>query len=287
MPEAKAAASPLRILWALTGDTVREAFTRRLVWAIYGSSLFILAFLLFVLEIDIVTGAKATISLFGQEAMSTASDESLQVFIREVQGAIAVFLYGASTFVAVFVCAGLTPALFEPGRVDLLLARPIARHWLVLARYLGNVVMVGANVVLLVGLSYLILGWKSGFWNTGFLYAMPVTVFTFCVLMALVMLVSLWTESSAVATIVTFLAMLFSPILAQRDLAIRLLGSEAARMVWNAFYAVLPRVYELGALILVKLRGEDIASWEPVLASGVFGALCLAGSLVIFARKDY
>lgn len=284
-------ASPLpgrfAILCAITEDTIREAFTRRLVWAIYGSSLFILLFLLFVLEIDIVTGAKATISLFGQEAMSTASDESLSTFLREVQGAIAVFLYGVSTFVAVFVCAGLTPALFEPGRVDLVLARPLSRHWLVLGRYLGNVAMVGLNVVLLIGSSYLILGWKSGYWNTGFLYAIPITIFTFCVLMALVMLVSIWTESPAVATIVAFLALLFSPILAQKNLAIRLLGSETARTVWNAFYTVLPRIYELGAMIVTKLRGQPIASWEPILASALFGAICLTGAIILFGRKDY
>lgn len=287
MSDTQPTASSLRVLWVLTMDTLREAFTRRLVWAIYGSTLFILAFLLFVLEIDLVTGAKATISLFGQEAMSTGSDESLFVFIREVQGAIAVFLYGVSTFVAVFVCAGLTPALFEPGRVDLLLARPIARCWLLLARYLGNVLMVGLNVLLLVGCGYLILGWKSGFWNSGFLFAIPLTFFTFCVLMALVMLVSLWTESAAVATIVTFLVMLFSPILAQRDLAIRLLGSEAARAVWNALYSVAPRVYEIGALILVQLRGEALPSWEPLVSSALFGIVCLVAALVIFERKDY
>lgn len=279
--------SGFTVLYAITEDAIREAFTRRLVWAIYGSTAFILLFLLFVLEIDIVTGAKATISLFGQEAMSTANDESLSAFLREVQGAIAVFLYGVSTFVAVFVCAGLTPALFEPGRVDLVLARPLSRHWLVLGRYLGCVTMVGLNVVLLIVGSYLILGWKSGHWNTGFLYAVPITVFTFCVLMALVMLVSIWTESSAIATIVAFLALLFSPILAQKALAIRLLGSEAARAVWNGFYTVVPRVYELGAMIVIKLRGNSIPSWEPILASALFGAICLAGAVIVFGRKDY
>lgn len=275
------------VLSAIVEDTVREAFTRRLVWGIYGSTLFILLFLLFVLEIDIVTGAKATISLFGQEAMSTASDESLATFLREVQGAIAVFLFGASTFVAVFVCAGLVPAIFEPGRVDLILARPLSRRWVVLGRYLGSVAMVGLNVALLIGGSYGILGWKSGYWNTGFLYAIPITIFAFCVLMALVMLVSIWTESPAVATIVAFLAMLFSPILAQKGLAIRLLGSEAARAVWNGFYAVVPHIYELGAMIATKLRGEPIANWEPVLASALFGTICLLGAILLFSRKDY
>lgn len=274
-------------LSAIVEDTVREAFSRRLVWGIYGSTLVILLFLLFVLEIDIVTGAKATISLFGQEAMSTASEESLSVFLREVQGAIAVFLYGVSTFVAVFVCASLTPAIFEPGRADLILARPVSRHWVVLGRYLGSVAMVALNVVILIAGSYGILGWKSGYWNPGFLYAIPITILAFCVLMALVMVVSIWTESPAVATIVAFLALLFSPILAQKQLAIRLLGSETARAVWNAFYAAVPHIYELGAMIVIKLRNKPIPSWDPILASLLFGAICLLCALYSFSRKDY
>lgn len=272
---------------AIAEDTIREAFTRRLVWGIYGSTLFILLFLLFVLEIDLVTGAKATISLFGQEAMSTGSGETLAVFLREVQGAIAIFLYGVSTFVAVFVCAGLMPSLFEPGRVDLILARPLSRCWIVLGRYCGCVAIVGLNVVLLIGCSYGILGWKSGYWNPGFLFAIPITIFAFCVLMALVMMVSIWLESTAVATIVAFLVLLFSPILAQKNLAIRLLGSEAARAVWNGLYTAVPHIYELGAMILAMLRGTPIASWEPVLASALFGTVCLLSAVLLFNRKDF
>lgn len=287
MKQAPSSPGAIRALYAITMDTVREAFAQRLVWAIYGSTVLILLFLLFVLEIDIVTGAKATISLFGREAMSTATSESLSVFLREVQGVIAVFLYGVSTFVAVFVCAGLTPALYTPGRASLILARPVSRHWLVLGCYLGNVAMVALNVALLIGGSYLILGWKSGYWNPGFLYAVPVTCFLFSVLMALVMLVSVWAESSAAATIVTFLALLFSPILSQKELAARLLGSQTARAIWNGLHMLLPRTYELGAMIIGALRGEGIASGEPLFASAIFGVACLAGAVAVFARKDY
>lgn len=294
MANARAASKPaairptgLRTLLAIVEDTLREAFARRIVWAIYASSLLILLFLIFVLEIDIVSGAKATISLFGQEAMSTGSEDTLSVFIREVQAAIAVFLYGVSTFIAVFVCAALTPALYEQGRVDLLLARPIARAWIVLGRFLGNVLMITPSVLFLVAGSYLILGWKSGFWNPGFLYAIPASIFTFSALMCLVFFVAIWSESAAIATIVTFLAMLFSPILAQKDLAIRLLGSEAARALWNIAHAITPKVYEIGALIPMKLRGQPIETWEPATTTALVSTACLWAAIVLFARKDY
>lgn len=273
--------------YALVSDTVREAFARRLVWGIYGSSGFVLLFLTFVLEIDIVSGAKATISLFGQEAMSTRDMEQLNEFIGYIQGAIATFLYAVSSFVGVFVCAGLTAALFESGRTEMLLARPVPRFLILLARYTGAVLMVGLNVVLLVGGSYLILGMKSSFWNPAFLYAIPITCFAFCVLMALVLLAAVATENAAVAMIVTFVAMVFSPILAQNDLAIRLLPSEFARGIWKAFYMALPKVFELGSLLLTLVSGDAVKNWQPVTSSGVF-ALCAVGlAIVLFSRRDH
>ncbi|MCU0226208.1 MAG: hypothetical protein MUF01_01095 [Bryobacterales bacterium] len=272
--------------YALLADTIREAFARRIVWGIYGSTAFVLAFLAFVLEIDIVSGAKATISLFGQEAMSTGSADRLQAFVGYIQGAIAAFLYGVSTFVGVFVCAGLSASLFEPGRAELLLARPVPRGLILAARYLGSVLLIAANVVLLIGGSWLILGAKSGFWNPQFLWAIPVTGFVFSVLMALVMLVTVLTGNSAVAMIVTFVAMVFSPILAQQDLAIRLLPSTFARNLWKAAYLAVPKVYELGALLLTLVSGEPTDATPLLQSSALFAAACLLAAWLLFARQD-
>lgn len=272
---------------ALVLDTVQEAFARRIVWALYGSTVFVLAFLSFVLEIDIVSGAKATISLFGQEAMSTGSLERLNQFIGYIQGAIASFLYAVSIFIGVFVCAGLSAALFEPGRAELLLARPLPRVLMLAARYCGSVLMVALNVLLLVGGSYLILGAKSGYWNPAFLWAIPLTGFTFCVLMALVLLVTVVTGNAAVAMIVTFVTMIFSPILAQNDLAIRLLPSQFARNVWKAGYLALPKVYELGGLLLALVRGEAAEDWMPLYSSAIFAGMALALSWLVFERRDH
>ncbi len=272
---------------ALVADSIREAFARRIVWGIYGSSAFVLAFLAFVLEIDIVSGAKATITLFGQEAMSTGSADRLRDFIGYIQGAIAVFLYAVSTFVGVFVCAGLCAAIFEPGRTELLLSRPVPRGLVLFGRYTGAVLLIALNVVLLIGGSYLILGTKSGFWNPQFLWAIPITCFVFSVLMALVLLVTVITENAAVAMIVTFVAMVFSPILAQQDLAIRLLPSPFARSLWKAVYLMVPKVYELGAMLVTLVRGEPMASWQPLLSSAAFALAALLAGWLLFERRDY
>jgi len=272
---------------ALVVDTVREALARRIIWGIYGSSAFVLAFLAFVLEIDVVSGARATISLFGQEAMSTGNAERMHQFVGYIQGAIAAFLYAVSTFIGVFVCAGLSASLFEAGRAELLLARPLPRAVILFARYAGSVLIVGFNVVLLIVGSYLILGLKSQFWNPAFLWAIPITCFLFSVLMALVLLVAVVTENAAVAMIITFVAMVFSPILAQNDLAIRLLPSSFARGIWKAGYLTLPKVYELGSMLLTLVRGEEVDTWMLVTSSGIFGIAALGLAWWLFAHRDH
>ena len=50
---------------ALVRDTFREAIARKIFWGLFGLSTLIIVFFLFVMKIDIVAGATASISLFG------------------------------------------------------------------------------------------------------------------------------------------------------------------------------------------------------------------------------
>ena len=52
--------------WALIRDTFREAFARKIFWGLFGLSTVMILFFLFLLKIDIVEGAMATVSLFGR-----------------------------------------------------------------------------------------------------------------------------------------------------------------------------------------------------------------------------
>ena len=68
-------------------------------------------------------------------------------------------------FLAVFASAGLIPTVFEPGRIELLLSKPVARHHILLGRYLGNLLVVAFNMLYLVGGVWLIFGIKTGMWT--------------------------------------------------------------------------------------------------------------------------
>src|SRR5579872_4446819 len=232
----------LLVTGALVRDTFREAFARKIFWGFFGCSTALILFFVFILKIDIVQGAIATVSLFGKSSRG----EDVQRLVHQVHGAIAAFLFTAGMFLAVFASAGLIPSVFEPGRIELLLSKPVARHHILLGRYIGNVLVIAANIFYLVFAVWIIFGIKTGVWTYGFLWASVLTIFIFSVLLTVVVLIGVLWESAVVATMVTFGIMLVSPILAQKPLLERLLTSETSRNVVRTLYYILPKVFDLG-----------------------------------------
>src|ERR1700676_2104504 len=151
---------------ALIRDTFREALARKIFWGLFGLSTVMILFFLFLLKIDIVEGAMATVSLFGRSS-NRATD--LEKLVRGVYGGIATYLYIWGMVIAVFASAGLVPSVLEPGRIELLLSKPISRTHILLGRYAGNVLVISCNVISLVLGVWLILGFKTGIWDSRFL----------------------------------------------------------------------------------------------------------------------
>ncbi len=269
---------------ALIRDTFREAFARKIFWGLFGLSTAMILFFLFLLKIDIVEGAAATVSLFGK---SSGRITELDRLVRNVYGAIAAFLYTFGMFLAVFASSGLIPSVLEPGRIEILVSKPVSRAHILLGRYAGNVLVVSCNIVYLVLGVWLILGAKTGIWSPAFLLAIITTTFIFATLLCVVVFVGVWLESAALATMVTVALMLISPILAQTNMMMRLLSSEWSRNVWRVLYYALPKVYDLGKLTLDAIQSRTFSGFMPIWTSALFGAAVLAGALAIFQRKDF
>ena len=269
---------------AVVRDTVREAAARWVFWGLYGLSTALILFFLFLLRIDVIEGARATVTLFGETSPRALPVERL---VRQFQGAVASFLYVAGMGLAIFASAGLMAALVETGRIDWLLSKPVSRAGLLMWRFAGNVLVVSLNVWYLVLGVWLILGWKTGVWDTGFLAAAATTTFMFLVLLSVVTLAVVLTGSAALATMLAFALMVVSPILAQHRLMVKLLDSEFWRDVWRALYWALPKVFEVGRINMDLLRGRSIESWMPVWSSALFAAVILSVALFAFSRRNF
>ncbi len=273
-----------RVTHAIVHDTFREALARKIFWGLFGLSSLMIVFFLFIMKIDIIEGATATVSLFGNTASRGLDLEKL---VRQAQAAIATFLYTWGMFLAVFASAGLVPSMLEPGRIELLLSKPVSRAHLLLGRYLGNLVVVGLNIVYLVVGVWLILAVKTGIWSPDFLVAILTTVFLFAVLLSVVFLVGVAWDSTALAVMIPVGLMILSPILAQHKIMDRLLSSEWTRQLWHALYQVLPKVYDLGNMTLRFATDRKVESWAPVWTSAAFGLAVLAWSVHIFRKRDF
>jgi ABC-type transport system involved in multi-copper enzyme maturation permease subunit len=275
--------SSLRITGALVADTFREAFSRKIFWGFFGCSSALILFFIFIMRIDVVQGAAATVSLFGNAGRS----EDVQRLVHQAHGAIAAFLYTAGMFLAIFASAGLIPSVFEPGRIELLLSKPVARYHILLGRYLGNLLVIAVNLFYLVFSVWLIFGLKTGVWTLGFLVSSLLTLFVFAVLLTVVVLVGVLWESAAVTTMVTFGLMIVSPILAQQPLLQRLLSSETSRNTVRVFYYVLPKVFDLGRIVRALVIGDPVRDWMPLWSSALFGIVVLGAGLYAFAKRNY
>src|SRR5579875_477325 len=125
------------VFGALIADTFQEARARWLFWGLFGLSTLLILIFLFVLKIDLVAGA---ISIMGIEGTTRALD--VRAFVLRSYSFIAIFLYIWGTLLAIFASSGLIPSVLEPGRIALLLSKPLNRPVLILGRYLGNVLIV-------------------------------------------------------------------------------------------------------------------------------------------------
>jgi ABC-type transport system involved in multi-copper enzyme maturation permease subunit len=268
---------------ALIRDTFREAMARKIFWGLFGLSALMILFFLFLLRIDIVAGGLAAVSLFGGTNPPADADK----LVRGVYGVIATFLYTWGMALAVFASAGLIPSVLEPGRIELLLSKPVSRTHILLGRYLGNILVVSCNATFLALGVWIILGAKTGIWSPVFLISIATSVFVFAVLLSVVVLIGVLFESAALSTMVTVALMIMSPILAQAPLMMRLLSSEWSRQIWRTLYYSLPKVYDLGKMTLDAIQSRTFNGYMPIWTSALFAAVVLACALLIFSRRDF
>ena len=272
------------ILGALVADTFQEARARWLFWGLFALSTLLILIFLFVLQVDLTAGA---ISFLGIQATARRI-YSIQKFVNVSYSWVSIALYVWGTFLAVFASSGLIPSVLEAGRISLLLSKPLSRTTLLMGRYVGNLLVVTLNHVYLVFSVWIILGWKTDIWEPRFLLAIPVSVFLFAVLLAVVVLVGVIWESAALSVMAPVGLALISVLLAQHQFVIRLLSSDWSRQLWMFFYWIFPKVFDLGNAMRQTILFDRSADWStPIWTSTAFGLVALLSALNIFRKRDF
>jgi ABC-type transport system involved in multi-copper enzyme maturation permease subunit len=266
------------------GDTFEEARARWLFWGLFGLSTLMIALFLFALNIDLSVGAISFMDI----PRTVRPVYNIHKFVNVSYSWVSLFLYVWGTFLAIFASSGLIPSVLEPGRIALLLSKPIKRTTLLLGRYAGNFLVVALNHVYLIVGIWLILGYKTSIWEPRFLLAIPISLFIFAVLLCVVVLVGVLSESSALSVMLAAALMLISALLAQRDFILRLLDSEWSRELWTLLYWIVPKVYDLGYTMKQIVLYDRQADWvTPVWTSAAFGIAVLCCAVYVFRKRDF
>lgn len=271
---------------ALVRDTFRESLARKIFWGFLACSTLMILFFLLALNIDVVDGALAAVSIFGKETHGGAMVD-VDLVVRRILGGIAAFLFTAGLFLAIFASAGLIPTVFEPGRIELLLSKPVSRARIILGRYAGTLAVIACNMLYLVFGVWIILGFKTGVWNPHFLLAAALAVFAFAVLLTVVLTVAVASGSGVLATMVTYFFLIMSPILAQHERVAPLFRQQWSRDLFRGLYYLFPKIFDLGNMARLSMEGKGFESWMPLWSSAVFGIAMLSAGLWTFNRKDY
>jgi ABC-type transport system involved in multi-copper enzyme maturation permease subunit len=274
--------------------TARELWAKKVVLGLVVVSTLVIVMVAFALNLEVVDGTLAGLRIFGAEVDTPGGEDAgadvmrsaLEQLVFGVQSVVAGAAYWLGTLLGLFATAPLFTSLVDRGHVDLLLAKPMSRTRLLAGHVLAVWLSVAALSVYLLGGVWLVMSIKSGIWNPRFLLSIAVVTAMFGALYAAVVFMGVWTQSTALALIVTYGLLFVSLVLAPgEELAEQL--TRTWRPVYWAFYHVLPNFAEVTTLVSRLSQNDPIPTWYPFASSVGFGAVVYAGAAALFTRKDF
>ena len=266
-------------------DTFQESFRNKMFLFFFVASSLLIASIGLALNMDVVNGVMKGVTFFGNELRVPAF--TAKQWVESLQTGLAMFIGTFGLVLSLMATSTLFPSMLQKGSIDLLLCRPIPRWRIITARFLGGASIMAFNAAYLFLGVWAVLGWKSDVWNNGFPISSILAILAFVVMFSLVMLVCVTTESGPAALLVSFVTLVFSPVLAAHQQITPAFSSELYRQVFRWLYWVLPKSAEtIGAMRrLIMERPLDI-NWV-VGTSAAFALVCYIVTMVYFTRKDY
>jgi ABC-type transport system involved in multi-copper enzyme maturation permease subunit len=283
----------MRPLYGLLVLTFRELWAKRIVLGLFLISSLVLLVITFALNLDVVEGSLEGLRLFGEEASPdpeqggpSGGQLSLSRVVIAVESIVAGAAYWVGILLALFASSGLFSDLQAPGRVELMLSKPIGRLQVLVGHVLGVWAAISALTVYLMGGTWLIMSLKSGVWNPRFLVSTLLVIGMFAVMYGAVMLMNVWTGSTALTLIVAYGLIFVSLVLAGAGEIAPFLGPVGEPVFW-VLYHVLPNFTEVTTLVTALAKDQPVSSWYPLLSSLLFGAAAYGLTGLLFVRRDF
>lgn len=126
---------------------------------------------------------------------------------------ISVYIGWLGTVLGLISTSGIFPSIMEKGAIDCVLARPIPRWQIFLAKYVGSLFFVAVQATFFVILSFLVMGWRWAVWFPGYLWTIPLLIVLFSYVYCMCVVFALWTRSGLTSLLLTlaFWAVIWLP----------------------------------------------------------------------------
>lgn len=115
---------------------------------------------------------------------------------------------GITMFLSTIITAFFIPNMLRKGTIDLLLSKPIHRTTLLIYKFLGGLLFMFLNTVVIMTGLWIVLGLQSGVWLHGLLVCIFVLTFQFSIFYSISTLMGVLTRSAIVAILVSVAAWL-------------------------------------------------------------------------------
>jgi hypothetical protein len=292
---------------AIVLDTVRELLYRRTLLFYFGIVTLTHLLLLLALQTDVANGALGSVRVFGMEGHGSGNGFSFggeggggmagltaAQLASGIQIVIAFVLYPMAILLAVFATSSIVPHMLEKGAIDLLLSKPVSRPVLLLSRYLGALLVAGANLIYLVGGVGVILALKTGVFNAGFVLSGLLMTLYFGALLAFLVLWGVVLRSTTIGIMMTA-AILFTSLVvrwphASSDWPMLITGRPAryaTQGIVEVLYHALPRTMEFTEIVSNLILRRPVESWSALFGTVASGAGALACAVLWFRRTDF
>lgn len=266
-------------------DTFEESFRNNMFAFFFVISTLIIGSIGLALNMDIVTGAIQGVTFFGEELGIPSM--TVEQFINAVQVGMAMLVSILGVFLGLMATSTLFPLMLQKGSIELLLCRPVPRWRLITARYLGGVAIMAGNAVYLMTGVWVVLGIKSGIWNTGFPLSTILIIIAFTFLFAAVMAVCVVTENGPSGLLAGYTILMFSPVLAAHERITPAFSQEMYREVFRTLYWTFPKVAEMIGAARDLIAGTPLELGTALLTSALFTAACFTITVIYFSKRDY
>jgi ABC-type transport system involved in multi-copper enzyme maturation permease subunit len=214
----------------------------------------------------------------------------------------AIFLLISSIMTSFFI-----PNMLRKGTVDLVISKPIHRWVLLLYKYIGGLLFMLINTIVLVGGFWLVMGLRTGLWGPSFLLMIPILTFQFAIYYAVSALAAVLSRNTIVAIMATCIAWATLFVVGQAYAWSQpQRGKDASSFHTGAkiVYKALPRIRDLDKLsqyvVAIDLLQPDSnqrkesaenvgnTSWtESITVSMIFVSVILGLACWRFSTRDY